>query len=119
MCSFYRDMGNYPRGAVVLVAAADFVAIEKLDGAGMVAEEGEGEGGVHGGDFAVLVVGEGVIGALLGVDGVGVLGHFEAPEAAAAPVGNSHDFDEAEASFERRSGRIRKPRRRDSDLECS
>jgi len=82
-------------GALVVATVADFVAVEALEGEGVVAERGECEGGVHGGDLSVFVVGNGVIGTLLGVDGVGVLDHFKTPEAAAAPVGDGHDLDEA------------------------
>lgn len=80
--------------AVILAAVADFVAVEQFERAGLVGERGEGEGRVHGRDFGILLIGKGVVEALLFVDSMDVLGHFETPEAAAAPVGDGHDFDE-------------------------
>jgi hypothetical protein len=81
-------------GALILAAVADFVAIEEFEGAGVVGEIGKGEGSVHGRDLVVLLIGVRVAGALLYVDGVDVVGHLDAPEAAATPVGDRHDFDE-------------------------
>jgi len=80
--------------ALILAAVADLVAIEEFEGAGVVGEISEGEGSVHGRDLVVFLVGVGIAGALLYVDGVDVVGHFDAPEAAATPVRDGHDFDE-------------------------
>jgi hypothetical protein len=53
-------------GAAVFTAETDLVPVEKFEDVGVV---------MH-------------------VDGMGVLGRFEAPETHAAPVGNGHDFEE-------------------------
>ena len=97
MFDWWRGAGaHFDEAAVsaeVLAVVTGFVAVDEFEGAGIVAEGAEGEGGAGGGLFGWVQCGrDGYIGlaAHLVVHG----GLFHAPDAHLTPAGDGHILDE-------------------------